>query len=163
MKRDPDLLRTILARVEGADDFTVRCADLANDTHHELSVARHVKLLEEAGYLKANLLTANLLTANLLTANLLTANLLTANLLTANLLTANLLTAEGRGALSGNIERRLSRKPDTSPPAARNSCHVAPVKRSSQYERPPAFCSTAAIASSRSGAGLTSLASPLPS
>jgi hypothetical protein len=70
VKRDLDLIRTILARVEDADDFTVRCADLANDTHDEVSVARHVQLLEEAGYLKANL-----------------------------------LTAEGRGALSGNIER----------------------------------------------------------
>jgi Hypothetical protein (DUF2513) len=57
VKRDPDLLRTILARVEEADDFTVECADLADGTHDEASVARHVQLLEEAGYVKANLLT----------------------------------------------------------------------------------------------------------
>lgn len=57
MKRDPDLLRTILARVEEADDFTVECADLADDKHNEASFARHVQLLEEAGFVKANLLT----------------------------------------------------------------------------------------------------------
>ena len=58
MKRDLDLIRTILARVEDADDFTVKCANLANDSHDEASVARHVQLLEEAGYLRANLLIA---------------------------------------------------------------------------------------------------------
>lgn len=70
MKRDADLIRTILARAEEADDSTLRCADLVDGTHSEISVARHVHLLVEAGYLKANL-----------------------------------LTLEGRGALSGNIER----------------------------------------------------------
>jgi len=57
VKRDPDFVRTILARVEEADDFSLSCEDLADGAHDEASVARHVQLLEEAGYLKANLLT----------------------------------------------------------------------------------------------------------
>jgi hypothetical protein len=57
VKRDPDLLRTILARVEKADDLSVEGADLADGKHDEASVVHHVQLLKEAGFVKANLLT----------------------------------------------------------------------------------------------------------
>lgn len=56
MKRDLDLIRRILLAAEEAPDFTLSCSDLASDDQPSATIARHVQLLQEAGYLEANLL-----------------------------------------------------------------------------------------------------------
>jgi DNA-binding transcriptional ArsR family regulator len=56
VKRDLDLIRRILLATEEAPDFTLSCSDLASDDLPLATVAQHVQLLQEAGYLEANLL-----------------------------------------------------------------------------------------------------------
>jgi hypothetical protein len=56
MKRDLDLIRRILLATEEAPDFSLSCSDLASEDQPVATIARHVRLVEEAGYLEANLL-----------------------------------------------------------------------------------------------------------
>lgn len=53
MKRDFELVRLILLRAEAAPDFSVSSS--AFEGYDEPTVARHFALLEEAGFIDANL------------------------------------------------------------------------------------------------------------
>ena len=49
MKRDMDLIRTILLAVEGADERILDAGELASDSWSRVTVARHMELLINAG------------------------------------------------------------------------------------------------------------------
>jgi hypothetical protein len=57
MKRDYDLIRTILLRAEEVDDYQLHAKHFVTPEHTEIDVARHFQLLDEAGLIHANLLT----------------------------------------------------------------------------------------------------------
>ena len=53
MKREPDIVREVLLKVEEAESGqSVSMADFENETRHQL-VAYHVHLLHESGYIEA--------------------------------------------------------------------------------------------------------------
>lgn len=56
MKRDMDLVRAILFAVEAAgEDQTIKAGDIQLDGFSSGQISRHVQLLEEAGFLQANI------------------------------------------------------------------------------------------------------------
>jgi len=56
MKRDMDLVRMILLRVEAAETTGLSVSGLALDDYDSSTVARHIELLDEAGFVEAALL-----------------------------------------------------------------------------------------------------------